>query len=206
MADSEDKRGEQRRSKPRRMRNLLLDYRFQLKYTGYVMLVTAIIGGGLGFMVYESSTEVSQMLELNVLGNSTLAPEEMERLLGEAAAYDEGVLVRVIGGVLFLLFSIGITGIFITHRVVGPAYRIRVCLDAVAEGKLRLAGRLRKGDELQDVFAALDAMINSLREAQQDEIDLLTEAIDAVQKAGVPDEKVADIVAVRERMVSALEA
>jgi methyl-accepting chemotaxis protein len=188
------------------MRNLLLDYRFQLKYTGYVMLVTAIIGGGLGFMVYESSTEVSQMLELNVLGNSTLAPEEMERLLGEAAAYDEGVLVRVIGGVLFLLFSIGITGIFITHRVVGPAYRIRVCLDAVAEGKLRLAGRLRKGDELQDVFAALDAMINSLREAQQDEIDLLTEAIDAVQKAGVPDEKVADIVAVRERMVSALEA
>ena len=107
---------------------------------------------------------------------------------------------------LFLLLSIGITGIVITHRVVGPAYRIRVCLEAVAAGKLRLAGRLRKGDELQDVFAALDDMINSLRAAQEGEIQMLSEAIEAAKKAGVDDDKVAAIVAVRERMVSALDA
>jgi len=188
----------------RRLSNFLLDYRFQLKYTGMVVAVTAVVAGVLGFMVYQSSVEVSEMMGLRIASTPTLSPEEMTELL-EGVPDASEILSSVIGGLLVLIGAIGFTGIIVTHRVVGPAYRIQRCLEEVGRGRLVVAGRIRKGDELQNVFVALEEMIASLRAAQQGEIDLLTDAIAQAKDAGVPDEACVAIVAVRDRMIAALD-
>ena len=189
----------------RRLSNFLLDYRFQLKYTGMVVAVTAVVAGVLGFMAYQSSVEVSEMMVVNIVNNPTLSPEVATRLLEEAEAYDSEFLSSVIIGLVVLIGCIGFTGIIVTHRVVGPAYRIQRCLEEVGRGRLVVAGRIRKGDELQNVFVALEEMIASLRAAQQGEIDLLTDAIAQAKDAGVPDDACVAIVAVRDRMITALD-
>lgn len=42
----------------RQLRNLLLDKRFQLKYTGYLVAVAAVLGVSLGAVLWRASTEV----------------------------------------------------------------------------------------------------------------------------------------------------
>jgi hypothetical protein len=83
---------------------------------------------------------------------------------------------------------------------------MRRLINEVADGHLRLAGRLRKGDELQEVFEAFERMVESLRKAQQEEVDLLDAAIQKAREAGTPEEALAHVVEVRERMMDQLES
>ncbi|HSA24802.1 MAG TPA: hypothetical protein P5076_25300, partial [Myxococcota bacterium] len=47
--------------KKRRLRNLLLDKRFQLKYTAAVVVITSLLCIVLGFFLYRSQQETSQV-------------------------------------------------------------------------------------------------------------------------------------------------
>ena len=43
-------------------------------------------------------------------------------------------------------------GIVITHRIVGPVHKMKRLLRRVSTGRLAIEERLRKGDELEDLF------------------------------------------------------
>src|SRR5262245_57963100 len=142
---------------PRKLRNYLLEPRFQLKYTGMVVGVTLLVGGVLGYQAYQYSTGQTELLNIErmdaVVGKGS-APDEqfiadLERYARDA---DRKVAFAVLGGIGVLALALAFTGIVVTHRLVGPAYRLRQLLRQVSEGRLRPAGKLRKHDELQDVF------------------------------------------------------
>jgi methyl-accepting chemotaxis protein len=157
-----------RAPRKRQLRNFLLDPRFQLKYTGMVIAVTIFVAAVLGFFAYRYSTGQTEMMTLMQMERSVdLSPETAAYLQQEAAAEDRRVLAGILGGVLFMTFALGLTGIWVTHKLVGPAYKIKSLLRAVQEGDLSLNNSgLRKGDELQDVFEAYAAMLESLRARQ----------------------------------------
>lgn len=113
--------------------------------------------------------------------------------------------MSIITGITILALALGFTGIIVTHKIVGPSYKMRRLIGDVADGHLRVQGRLRKGDELQDVFEAFERMVVNLRKRQQDEIDLLDAAIQKSRDAGTPEEALQDIVEVRERMAAELK-
>ena len=125
-------------------------------------------------------------------------------LEGWAEAEDRKVLIAIVAGVLILAMMLGVTGIIVTHKVVGPAYKMQLLLNRVADGKLQLAGRLRKGDELQNVFEAFANMVESLREAQAREVSELDAAIEKAREAGVDDDALAALREVRDRMQATL--
>ncbi|HSC87669.1 MAG TPA: HAMP domain-containing protein [Polyangiaceae bacterium] len=50
----------------RRLRNLLLDRRFQLKYTGYLVAITLLLSVSLGSILFRTSSEVLSQSEQNV--------------------------------------------------------------------------------------------------------------------------------------------
>lgn len=85
-----------------------------------------------------------------------------------------------ISGVAFVL-ALGAIGIIITHRVVGPAWRMRRLLAKVGSGVLRVDERLRRGDELGALFDAFVAMVDALRRAREDELAELDRAIAKVE-------------------------
>ena len=57
-------------------------------------------------------------------------------------------------------------GIVVTHRIAGPAYRMRMHLREIAEGGPVRSCKIRKDDELQDLCDALNAALARIAPAQ----------------------------------------
>ena len=192
----------------RRLRNYLLAPKFQLKYTAMVVGVTVIVASVLGIMAFDYSKGQTQMLTINKMEAKGTDIDEafikdLERYSEEA---DRRVALRIIGGVFLLAICLGFTGILITHRLVGPVYRLKLCAKHVRDGRLSLAfGGLRKHDELQDLFEAFRDMVASLRTSQQRDIAELEQAIEQAREAGVPTDALTVLVATRDRMRTTLE-
>ena len=186
MAEAQSE-GAQRQKPPKRLlRNYLLDPRFQLKYTGMVVLVTMVVAMVLGYFAYDFSKGQTESMTLSIAMTPEINPEAADDLTAYAEQEDQKVLLGIIAGILILGLSLALTGIIVTHKVVGPAYKLRRLLNEVADGHLKLAGRLRKGDELQELFEAFANMVENLRETQAGEVAELEAAIEQL-KGGCGD-------------------
>lgn len=197
-------------SPKRRIRNFLLDARFQLKYTGAVVAVTVIVTGLVGFWLgreaYRYSRESTQVLTAQAAG---VSPELFEYLQEESRAKDAEVLRNIVIGisalVLILAVALGFTGIVVTHKVVGPAYKLKLLLGDVAAGSLNIRGGLRKGDELQDVGDAFKTMVTSLKARREEELAELDAAIDKARDGGLEGDALDSLVSLRDRLQRTLE-
>jgi len=184
----------------RRLRNYLLDARFQLKYTGYVVAVTLAVASVLGYLAYQQSHAQTEMLTISW----AMQGESEEFIARRAAEYDQNLLLAIVGGVLVLTIALGLTGVLVTHRLVGPAYKLKRLFQDVAEGRLMLTGRLRKSDELQDVFRVYEQMIEALRARRLEEIELLATAIDRLKAQDHLEEALRDLETLKNRMEKTL--
>ena len=204
MAEGKAEGAQKRKPPKRRLRNYLLDARFQLKYTGMVVVVTMIVAAVLGWFAYDFSQGQTESMTLSIAMTPEINPEAAADLEAYARAEDQKVLVGIIGGILILMLVLGLTGIIVTHKVVGPAYKLRLLLNEVAAGHLKLVGRLRKGDELQELFESFANMVEKLRESQAGEVKELEDAI-ARLKDGCSDDAIEDLSAVVARMKATLD-
>jgi nitrogen fixation/metabolism regulation signal transduction histidine kinase len=81
-----------------------------------------------------------------------------------------------IAGVV-LLSVLFILGIWVTHKVVGPVHKLKRLLRRVSTGRLAVSERLRRGDELGDLFDTFLQMTWSLRAQQSGRLATLDDAI-----------------------------
>ena len=215
---SAEKSGRHQRS----IRNYLLDAPFQLKYTGYLVGVALLISIVLGVLLWRSSnkvvdesSKVSDVVKMSIKNDPIYGdnPELMKSFNDSSSDSDNRVaqqqkamLGSVVGGLTLLVVLIGLLGIFITHKVAGPVYKMKRLLREVGEGKLNFPrGGLRKGDELQHFFDAFLKMADQLKARQKNEVDILEAGIASAKSAGATDESLAKIIAVRDEMKRALE-
>lgn len=189
----------------RSWKNYLLNPQFQLKYTGMVVGVTALVASILGFAAFHFAHGLTEMSQIAMLNDPTLDPSLVGSLDDMMAAQDRKTLLSIIGGVVVLCVALAVTGIVVTHKIVGPAYKLQLLIRHLAEGRVELVGRLRDGDELQDIFLDLERMVESWRRIQAEEIADLEAGLEAARQAGVSEDQIARIVAVRDRMRAALD-
>jgi len=190
----------------RKLRNFLLDRPFQLKYTGMVVAVTAVLSAVLGTLEYRASKETSEVILAQSLADPIYAEPALRRALeADFRAKDRKVVVRLAALLSALIVCLGITGIVITHKVVGPVYKMKLLFREVIKGKLKLAGKLRRGDELQTFFEVYAHMIETLRQRQGAEISELDAAIAEAVKAGTSEHVLQKLRALREEMQAALD-
>jgi methyl-accepting chemotaxis protein len=99
---------------------------------------------------------------------------------------------------ILAVFLVGI-GIVGTHRIAGPLFAIKRHMNRVRTGKLHSRLQLRRGDELQDIAASLNAL---LAESWDFELSLAgdLERIDTLLGQGRASEAAALVGAVRERI------
>jgi nitrogen fixation/metabolism regulation signal transduction histidine kinase len=237
---------EQTGAHKRSVRNYLLDSRFQLKYTGFLVLVVVAISGVMGGVLYtttramveesakvveqsskanEESKKVTEVSRMNISNFASDNPELLAEFNKEAADEDkkfadqakaiadnqtmlihrqEVVIGSLVGGLALMVVLIGLLGIYFTHKVAGPVFKMKRLLKQVGQGSLRVEARLRKGDELQDFFDAFTHMVAGLRTMEKKQLDDVDKAIDALQR-GAKDDAQASLGRVREAMKSALE-
>lgn len=190
----------------RSWRNYILDPRFQFKYSGMVVLVTVAVATVLGVLAYQYSKGQTELLTQQMVVTGDGSEESMKDIAAYAHQADLKVLLLIAGGVILMALVLGVTGILITHRVVGPVYKLKRLLRRVADGHLHMEGRLRKHDELQDLFASFESMVLSLRAHQLHEIAQLDAVIAAARKhGGTPESILAELDAFRDRMQRALD-
>lgn len=120
-------------------------------------------------------------------------------------AQQNTMLFSLVVGLLLLVILIGLLGIFFTHKVVGPIYKMKRLLRQVGDGKLNFAGKLRKGDELQDFFEVFAEMVEKLKQRQHREVTELDAALAAAKSSGASEDAVARIRHVRDEMKAALD-
>ncbi len=235
----------------RRAKNYLIDSRFQLKYTGFIVgvavLISAVMGGVLlrttgevvaesqkvndeGQRVVEESKKVSDVVKMSIKDDpaygdnpeltasfAQASKESDDKIEAQQKALKDDQLALVhrqdtmlyvlVGGLAVMVLLIGMLGIYFTHKVAGPVYKMKLLLRQVQDGKLKVPpGRLRKGDELQDFFDTFASMVAALRARQQQEVDQLDLAISAARSSGASEDAVGKVVAVRDDMKRALDA
>src|SRR4051812_39268187 len=162
----------------RKMRNYLLDVGLQLRYTATIVVVAIFLTAGLGFKMYQATREISRIILFTGLADPATAQE----LQAQFANSDRVVLWGIIGFGFVLILSIGAVGILITHKVVGPLYKISSLFTRVRDNRLGSAPpSLRKGDELQDFYSSFREMHQSVRDRVVDDVRVLGETIAAIE-------------------------
>ncbi len=194
-------RGKTRRD--RRIRHMLLEPRFQLKYTAMIVGMATVICTILGVFLVGKVRENSRMLALD------------EAFAGELAAQDAQVIATLLAGLLIFLLVLTILTIFVTHRMAGPIFVMRRYLRELAGGGLPRVRELRKGDEFSALLDDFIMTIDALEERTTKELAVLKRAREAfgsddeLRRAGVErelDELIADKDAAVERRRTPPEA
>jgi methyl-accepting chemotaxis protein len=227
-ATSPERAGAYKRS----MRNYLLDSRFQLKYTGFLVIVVVIISGVMGAVLYETtqavvgessalveeSKKVSEVSRMNIRDLASDSPELLTEFNREADAHDKALgdqqtrLIRrqqfmiqsLVGGLALMVVLIGMLGIYFTHKVAGPVFKMKRLLKQVGDGHLHVDARLRKGDELVDFFETFTQMVQGLRQMEMKQLEDVEAAFKALE-GGTKEETVAALSRVRNAMKQTLE-
>jgi nitrogen fixation/metabolism regulation signal transduction histidine kinase len=216
----------------RSVRNYLLDSHFQLKYAGLLVIVAVAISGVMGAVLYETtvavvtessalvdeSKKVSEVSRMNIKDLASDSPELMTEFNREADAHDKAIadqqalLIRrqqrmigsLVGGLALMVVLIGLLGIYITHKVAGPVYKMTRLLKQVGEGNLHVDARLRKGDELRNFFETFTRMVGGLREIEKRQLAEVDVAL-AELDGGSKDAAVVALRRLRDAIGSALE-
>ncbi|MBX3233896.1 MAG: HAMP domain-containing protein [Labilithrix sp.] len=225
----------------------LIDPRFQLKWTGYLVVVVVLVMAVLGFVIarvagrasdtasiavhqaekaYEESKSnnilTRRTLELaggdnpalQAVMNESLNDVDIQseknladvRRRQEDIARDRRNMQLLLGGSgVALVALLLLMGIVITHRIVGPVHKMKRLLRRVSTGRLVIEDRLRRGDELEDLFDTFLQMTYSLRAQQLARIKTLDGTLRRAEASGAPEEVVDGMRALRAQLVLGLE-
>lgn len=231
----------------RRNKSYLLDPRFQLKWTAYLVLIVVFVMTGLGFVIAKIAGRASDTASLAVMqaekafeesrSNSILARRSVQLAGGEdptlAKIMDDSLAevdaesaknladvksrqldiardrknlqMLLVGTGLALVLLLTAMGVVITHRIVGPVHKMKRLLRRVSTGRLAIEERLRRGDELEDLFDTFLQMTYSLRAIQGARLKTLDMTIERAEATGAAPEVVDGMRALRAQMVLGMD-
>ena len=141
---------ESQTTSPTRRSRKLIDRPLQLRLVGTFLAVGCV---AILFQVILMNQAVLQ------LGRSLGDPGEQVLRQGP------GMLLRTQLITMAVMIPVSLTiGILVTHRIAGPAYRMRMYLEDIAEnGVPEHACKVRDGDELQDLCEQLNKAVSALQ-------------------------------------------
>lgn len=229
----------------RRKKTYLLDTRFQLKWTGFLVVVVVMVMAGLGVVIGNTAGAASDTAQLAVAqaekvsdesrSNSALARTSVELAGNETLTkvMDEGIAeleaksaqnladvkqrraeietnrrnlkIELVAAGVALVVLLSIMGVVITHRIVGPVHKMKRLLRRVSTGRLAIEERLRRGDELEDLFDTFLQMTYSLRAIQSARLKTLDATLRRAEATGAAADVLAGMRALRAQMVLGLE-
>lgn len=127
-----------------RRRIRVVDGRFQ--YRAIAVSLSVILGGLLVFAVIVAAI----FLALRAAGG-TPRPEALLQILPALLINDLAIMALMI-----------VVGIFTTHRVAGPIYRIESDIDRVLAGEKGVRVRLRRNDSFPDLAVKVNQLIERI--------------------------------------------
>jgi signal transduction histidine kinase len=154
------------------------------------------------------SRNVSAVSRMNVHDLASDAPELVTEFNREADAYDNAMaahervvvaqqaflvqrqrwmLGSLVAALTVMVGLIGLLGIYFTHRVAGPVFKMTRLLEQVGSGNLCVDARLRRGDELQAFFDTFTQMVSGLRDFERRQLADIELAVEALERGDKQD-------------------
>lgn len=87
-------------------------------------------------------------------------PTELQTPLQEI---NKPVWMFMFGSITFSSVVFALVGIFLSHKIAGPLYRLKRHMIGIGKGSLPTELRFRKGDHLHDIADAFNEMVEGLR-------------------------------------------
>lgn len=159
----------------RQLRNYLLDRKLQLGYALVIVVVSAMLSGGLGYFWYGEMRSASRLVEVQALGS--LDDADARAVGRDLAQQDHRRLAVLVGFGLIVAMVLGGYGIVFTHKVAGPLFKVQRYLREMKEGRLPDIHDLRRGDQLREFWTCFRETYAALRDQAATEAASLTEAI-----------------------------
>jgi hypothetical protein len=165
----------------RKLSNYLLDKKLQLRYVALVTLLSAVIAGALGYLIYVQRHSASSSIESDLLAQFNT---ELQGISNKLDAEDRMLIYKMIGVGIGLVMILSAYLTIMTHKVAGPLYKVTLYFDKMAEGKLGRVTPLRQGDMLQDFYQSFSDMHNAVRTRAVADADKLTDLAAALKSSG----------------------
>lgn len=172
----------------RSWKNYLLDDRYQLNFTLFMVVVTALVVTLLALVIKSEVREATTIAISDVqakVGEGLVT--ESEGIKAVARLEDRRRLVSYLLVAMDVLLVVGLTvyGIRMTHKVAGPLHKVSTYLDKVKRGKYDRVYNLRKGDQLVGFYEQFKEAHEALRRREELDVERLRELVAAADRANV---------------------
>lgn len=170
----------------RRLSNFLLDKKLQLRYVLAVTLLSAVIAGSLGYLIYQQRHAASQSIEADLMAldakfQDTQTEDLKQNIPAQMAAEDRNDALTMVGVGIGLAIILSGYLVIMTHKVAGPLYKVSMYFDRMAKGQLGKVTPLRSGDMLQDFYGNFCEMHDAVRARAIEDNDALAAAVDTLR-------------------------
>jgi methyl-accepting chemotaxis protein len=125
--------------------------KFQLRYVGLILLLVSLTAIMCSYVIY-----YTMML---TMGDKLANVYPQGRLISIVNM----VNLRILLTMLLVAPLVVVIGIYASHRIAGPIYRIEKFLASLAGGDLSLPLTLRKNDELVSLAGGINSVVESLK-------------------------------------------
>jgi hypothetical protein len=167
----------------RKLSNFLLDKKLQLRYVVVITLLSAVIAGLLGVMIFDQRRQSTQSIEHD-LQELVADQEDVANITADYERQDRNLVYKMVGIGAGLAVILSLFLVVMTHKVAGPLYKTSLYFDRMAEGRLGTVTPLRHGDMLQDFFAKFKEMHDAVRGRAVADVDAMEQAVTALREAG----------------------
>lgn len=149
----------------------------------------------------------AQEMEADTRSRLSALDQDTQKRLEDLRRANHRDLQFILLALIVIFLVLVAVGIVVTHKVVGPIYRMKMLVGKIDGDHLVLQGKLRKGDELQDLFEEVQRMLDRLRDHQASEVEALGELLRRLETASEAErgQVKADLEKFRARMAAALE-
>jgi methyl-accepting chemotaxis protein len=176
--------GKPRTPYKRKLSNYLLDKRLQLRYILLVTILSGVISGSLGYLIYQQRHAASESIERDLAAltqNDNSLAEFQEQVAASMAAEDRALVYKMAGVGIGLVVILSLYLLLMTHKVAGPLYKVSMYFDRMADGRLGNVTALRRGDMLQDFFGNFREMHEAVRQRLQSDVITMESAAAALR-------------------------
>ena len=179
----------------RKLSNYLLDKKLQLRYVLLVTVLSGLIAGSLGYLIYQQSRTASESLEQD-LATLTQGDANFADLQANEVAHlengDRALIYNMVEVGIGLIVILSAYLVIMTHKVAGPLYKVTTYFDRMSRGKLGSVSPLRHGDMLQDFYSNFKDMHEAVRTRMQGDVITMESAADALRTKAGGDAKLAE--------------
>ena len=168
----------------RKLSNYLLDKKLQLRYVLLVTILSGVIAGALGYMIYQQKRLASASIERDLasLTQADASQEDFQEHVASGLESEDRALVYKMAGVgVGLVIILSLYLLLMTHKVAGPLYKVSMYFDRMAVGRLSVVTPLREGDMLQDFYVNFKDMHDAVRARAQADASALEKALEALR-------------------------